>query len=113
MNIGKHVILDITTDSVFLTNSASMCEIFKSVAINVGCTVLFERAHSFSDTNGYTAIIGLAESHISIHTWPEYNFAAVDVFMCGENDAIKAADQIISHFDSKTYKMRVIERNTD
>lgn len=48
-----------------------------------GATMLGDRYHKFSP-QGITGYILLKESHISIHTWPEYGYAAVDVFTCGE-----------------------------
>lgn len=112
--LGKHVLLDISTKSEFLTNPEKTCEILKLVAIKTGSSILFERYHKFPSTNGYTAIIGLAESHISIHTWPEHNYCAVDIFMCGKCDAEKAAILLLQYFGQDSYsKMRIIERSND
>ena len=54
-----------------------------AAAKKAGATVLNSDFHVFSPNNGVSGVIVLAESHISIHTWPERDFAAVDVFMCG------------------------------
>ena len=54
-------------------------------------TLLNLAVHKF-DPQGVTSIAMLAESHISIHTWPEWNYAAVDLFMCGETDPMKGAE---------------------
>ena len=61
---------------------------------------------------GVTAIALLAESHISIHTWPEFNYSAVDIFTCGQN----MMPELASHYLIETLKaeehiLRVIERN--
>jgi len=48
-----------------------------------GATVLHSHLHHFAPSGGVTGVVLLAESHISIHTWPERDFAAIDVFMCG------------------------------
>jgi S-adenosylmethionine decarboxylase proenzyme len=47
------------------------------------CTVLHSYFHPFQP-QGVTGFISLAESHISIHTWPEHGYAAIDIFACGE-----------------------------
>ena len=51
-----------------------------------GATLLDLRLHKFSSTGGISGVAIVAESHISIHTWPEWRYAAVDVFLCGECD---------------------------
>jgi S-adenosylmethionine decarboxylase len=108
--LGKHVILDIHTDSNLLTNKDAMCKILSDAAIGVGCTVLFVEGHVFTPLNGYTAVIGLAESHISIHTWPEHNCCAIDIFMCGECNSETAADIILTKMNATDYTKKVIER---
>ena len=52
-------------------------------------TILHSHFHHFTPNGGVSGVVVLAESHISIHTWPERNFAAVDVFMCGACDPHK------------------------
>jgi S-adenosylmethionine decarboxylase len=47
--------------------------------------------HHFSPCGGVSGVAVLAESHISVHTWPEHNFAAFDIFMCGEAEPERAA----------------------
>ena len=61
---------------------------------------------------GVTAIALLAESHISIHTWPESNYSAVDIFTCGQNMLPELASQyLIEALKAKEHFLRVIERN--
>ncbi len=55
-----------------------------------GATVLDIRLHKFLSSGGVTGVALLAESHISIHTWPERDYAAIDIFMCGDCDAYQA-----------------------
>ena len=55
-------------------------------AIAAGATILHSHFHHFTPNGGVSGVVVLAESHISIHTWPERNFAAIDVFMCGACD---------------------------
>ena len=58
----------------------SLCD----AAVRAGATILSSDFHVFTPNNGVSGVIVLSESHISIHTWPERDFAAVDVFMCGD-----------------------------
>jgi S-adenosylmethionine decarboxylase len=56
-----------------------------------GATLLEIRLHSFGAGQGVTGVALLAESHISIHTWPERTYAAIDIFLCGESNDLDAA----------------------
>ena len=49
-----------------------------------GATLLHIHLHHFTPNGGISGVAVLSESHISVHTWPEANYAAFDVFMCGE-----------------------------
>ena len=60
----------------------TLCE----AALASGATILHSHFHHFSPNGGVSGVVVLAESHISIHTWPERNFAAIDIFMCGACD---------------------------
>ncbi len=60
---------------------------------------------------GVTGVILIAESHISVHTWPEKNFVAVDVFTCGkEGDAEKAFDLLVKEFKARDFEKTVVKR---
>lgn len=79
---GTHLIIDLwdvsrIDDPAHIENS--LCD----AAVRAGATILSSDFHVFTPNNGVSGVIVLSESHISIHTWPERNFAAVDVFMCG------------------------------
>ncbi|MBH5328282.1 adenosylmethionine decarboxylase [Eikenella sp. S3360] len=81
---GCHGLLDLygcppalLRDEGYLKNA--LCQ----AAERIGATVLDSRFHTFGGEGGVTGVLLLAESHISIHTWPEHGFAALDVFLCG------------------------------
>ena len=60
-------------------------------AVNAaGATLLHIHLHTFSEGGGISGVAVLAESHISVHTWPEKGYAAFDVFMCGDAEPRKA-----------------------
>ena len=64
------------------------------------------------EPQGVTAIALLAESHISIHTWPESNYSAVDIFTCGQNMMPELASQyLIEALKAEEHFLRVIERH--
>ena len=55
-----------------------------------GATLLHIHLHAFTEGGGISGVAVLAESHISVHTWPERGYAAFDVFMCGHAEPRKA-----------------------
>ncbi len=59
-------------------------------ALAADATILHAHMHRFSPYGGVSGVVVLAESHISIHTWPERGYAAIDIFMCGKCDPHKA-----------------------
>ncbi|CAA6604513.1 S-adenosylmethionine decarboxylase proenzyme [Rhodospirillaceae bacterium LM-1] len=86
---GTHLIIDLwgasNLDQLELTENA-----LRESAEVAGATLLHCHLHHFSPNGGISGVLVLAESHISIHTWPERNFAALDIFMCGECDPYKS-----------------------
>ena len=64
------------------------------------------------EPQGVTAIALLAESHMSIHTWPESNYSAVDIFTCGQNMLPELASQYLTEaLKAEEHILRVIARN--
>jgi S-adenosylmethionine decarboxylase len=66
-----------------------------------GATLLHIHLHHFEPNGGVSGVAVLAESHISIHTWPEANYAALDVFMCGKADPDKCVPVLREAFQAK------------
>ncbi len=81
---GTHLLVDLW-GARSLDDPAAIDRTLRACAEASGATVLGGDFHRFQP-NGVSGILLLAESHISIHTWPEREFAALDVFMCGECD---------------------------
>lgn len=109
MNYGKHLIIDIWGEvaSFPFWNMDKASEVLKEAALISGATFLNERWHHFGNGCGYTGVIVLAESHISIHTWPETGFAAIDMYMCGDADPRRGIHVIEEWF--KPYDMQITE----
>lgn len=82
--LGKHMLLELKDcDAGLLNNMDYLREALNAVAILIGATVIKDSFYQFSP-QGISGVVIIAESHISIHTWPEFCYAAVDVFTCGE-----------------------------
>ncbi len=82
---GTHLLIDLWEASG-LDNPEAIDIALREAAIRAGATILHSHFHHFTPNGGVSGVVVLAESHISIHTWPERSFAAVDVFMCGACD---------------------------
>lgn len=81
---GTHLLADLHgVDPGLLRDAAAIDALLRRAALAAGARILHGHFHSFGAGGGVTGVLLLAESHISIHTWPEAGFAAVDVFMCG------------------------------
>ncbi len=89
---GVHLIVDMW-DASRLDDQDLTQATLKQAAEEAGATLLHVHTHKFEEGGGVSGVAVLAESHISVHTWPERHFAAFDIFMCGEArpaDAIPA-----------------------
>jgi len=84
-HLGRHLLADLHGVAPQLLREPQAIErILLRAAQAAGATSIFSKFHQFGDGLGVTGVLLLRESHISIHTWPEHGFAAVDVFMCGD-----------------------------
>ena len=83
--LGQHILVDLYECPSDLLNDAEMIEAaLKEAASTAGATILNSMFHRFSP-HGVTGVLVIKESHVAIHTWPEFGFAAVDLFTCGDN----------------------------
>ena len=86
---GMHLLVDLW-DATRLNDPDYIDAALREAATVAGATILHSHFHHFEPGGGVSGVVVLAESHISIHTWPERNFAAVDIFMCGACDPYKS-----------------------
>ena len=111
---GAHVILDLYgVCPELLQNDTRLSDIMQEAAGNSDATILHSHFHHFGPGFGVTGVMILAESHISIHTWPEKNYASVDIFMCGKCDPRLAAAHLQKALFAEYYTENVIYRGTD
>ena len=71
------------------------------IELECGATLLHIHLHHFTPNGGVSGVAVLAESHISIHTWPERGYAALDVFMCGAAEPQRSVDVLRAAFQPK------------
>ena len=89
VHAGTHVLIDFWNAS-HLDEVATVEAALREAVEACSATLLHIHVYSFQENGGVSGIAVLAESHISIHTWPEIGFAAFDVFMCGRCEPEKA-----------------------
>ncbi len=109
---SKHLLLELYRCDYEKLNDESFlrCTLNKAAKL-AKATVLNLISNKF-EPQGVTAIALLAESHISIHTWPESNYSAVDIFTCGQNMFPELASQyLIEALKAEEHSLRVIQRN--
>ena len=109
---SKHLLLELYRCDYEKLNDESFlrCSLNRAAKL-ANATVLNLISNKF-EPQGVTAIALLAESHISIHTWPESNYSAVDIFTCGQNMMPELASQyLIEALKAQEHYLRVIERN--
>ncbi len=80
---GTHLILDLW-GAKYLDQLDRMEQAMREAVQVAGATLLHIHLHHFTPNGGISGVAVLAESHISVHTWPERDFAAFDIFMCGD-----------------------------
>ncbi|MCX8134067.1 MAG: adenosylmethionine decarboxylase [Roseococcus sp.] len=90
---GTHLIVDLW-GATNLDDPGHIDAVLREAAIATGATILHGHFHHFSPNGGVSGVLVLAESHVSIHTWPERDYAALDIFVCGECDPYRAIEHL-------------------
>ena len=109
--LGLHLLLELKECNPKLLNDLDFIrEAMRQTAHNVGAHIVGESFHRFSP-QGVTGILAIAESHISIPTWPEYRYAAADIFACGNSfEPRKAAELLVEQLEAKDPDIMEIRR---
>ena len=100
--LGKHLLLELKDcNQEVLDDLTLLRDSLLSAAEKAGATMVGESFHHFTP-QGVSGVVVIAESHLFLHTWPEYGYAAVDIFTCG--DTVKpelAAELLIKRLGAK------------
>jgi S-adenosylmethionine decarboxylase len=110
--LGKHVILELhDCDRKRLSNCEFLRETLLEACRRAGATILGNSFHVFSPYDGVSGVIIIAESHLSIHTWPEYCYAAVDIFACGDSlHPERAVEFMVQELKSGNHSVTELKR---
>ncbi len=106
---GMHITVDLY-EAENLDNIDYIEAVMLECVQQCGATLLHIHLHHFTPNDGVTGVAVLAESHISVHTWPERNFAAFDIFMCGESKPELAIEILEKRFNSRAPKVNMLRR---
>jgi S-adenosylmethionine decarboxylase len=109
--LGKHLIIEFHDCDPAVLNDTRGCErhILEAVRIS-GATVIKPFFHQFNP-HGVSGIVVIAESHFSIHTWPEYGYCAIDVFTCGDDiKSEPAVEYLRRNFHARHYSVMEMKR---
>ncbi len=109
--LGKHLLMELKDCNKEVLNDIGFLKGTLLTAANeAGATVLGESFHHFNP-HGISGVVIIAESHLFIHTWPEYGYAAVDIFTCGNSvQPERAAEMLVERLGSKNHSIVEIQR---
>lgn len=109
--LGRHLLVELfDCNANILNDPERIKDILTTAATVSGATILSTTLKTFKPY-GVSGVVIIAESHISIHTWPEYNYAACDIFTCGDKVwPEKGAEYLIKGFESKSSSVIEVKR---
>jgi S-adenosylmethionine decarboxylase len=109
--LGRHLLVELhDCDKEALNDLGFLRKAMTDAAIDCGAVVLGDSFHYFNP-QGVSGVVIIAESHLSIHTWPEYGYAAVDIFTCGTSvQPEKAARVLMAKLGSRNHSIMEIPR---
>tara|TARA_R100000734_G_scaffold5037_3_gene4437 strand:+ start:889 stop:2166 length:1278 start_codon:yes stop_codon:yes gene_type:complete len=111
-SLGNHILVEFMNCSPEIMNDASAIEQnMVGAAKLAGATVVNSTFHHFSPY-GVSGVVVIEESHFAIHTWPEYGYAAVDLFTCGEINAWLSFDNLKECFGAQSYSAIEMKRGS-
>ena len=109
--LGRHILAEYYSCDLCALDNVKFLENSMRDAVEIsGATIIDAKFHQFSPY-GVSGVIVIAESHMAIHTWPEYGYAAIDFFTCGERvDPWKAFDHMNQTLKPQNYSTKEIKR---
>ena len=110
-SLATHLLIELyDCNPKILNDSNQVKDIFINAAKKGKATIVNDLFHEFSP-HGLTGVLVITESHLSIHTWPEFNYAAVDVFSCDDKlDGYKIKQILEEKLNSKKVEAKIINR---
>jgi len=112
--LGQHYLLECDgVEASMLADPKQLEQILRQAAQLAHAHIVFAHLHHFGQGQGVTGVLVLQESHMTIHTWPEYGYAALDVFMCGQAQPQLAVACLIEQLQPKQHRWQMVERQAN
>jgi len=111
LKLGEHYIFDLSDcNHEILMDSEKAYSLFAQAIRESGLTVVDEGFYKFSP-HGFTCFLLLAESHASLHAWPEYGYCAIDLFTCAiGKDLMPLIQRLKAAFEADDFALRKLDR---
>ena len=112
--LGTHLLIELyECDAAFLDRLEAVQTAMEQAARFAGATVVESVFHRFSP-HGISGVVVIAESHLTVHSWPEYRYPALDVFTCGDKEIPrKIKDQLEQAFGAARCSTTWLRRGTE
>jgi len=108
--LGKQIILELyDCPHDLLCDPKLISKVMNEAAEAMGATIVTSTFHHFSPL-GVSGVVVIMESHLTIHTWPEYGYAAIDIFTCGEIKMQDGVAHLEKELQAKNKEVRLLER---
>ena len=118
MQVGNHLIVDMIVDPSVFTRIlqkrffSHFDEIIQESLVENNMHIVNKMIHFFDGPDGaFTSLYLLSESHLSLHSWPEYNYIAVDIFTCGNCNTENIIKDIANYLEVTKITIKQINRN--
>lgn len=108
--MAKHLVADLYGCGKMIDDIEALKEAAHKAIEYVGANIVEECIHEFEPI-GITYFAVITTSHFSVHTWPEYGYAAIDVFSCTDTVVEGITDKLKELFEAKEIKTQIIERD--
>ncbi len=110
MALARHVLLELDdVDPAILSDVEALERALRQAAEAARCTIVGAVSHRYAP-HGASVVLLVAESHLSIHTWPERRYAAVDIFTCGATLPSAGVEVLVAALGAPRHRLQVIER---
>jgi S-adenosylmethionine decarboxylase proenzyme len=111
MKMAKELLIDFfDCDTMIINDLEALKKITKLIVKEINSKIVEETWHVFQPV-GITYVAVIAKSHVTIHTWPEKEAAAVDIFSCEDSIPDNFIERIQAEFHAEFYKMQIVIRN--